>query len=98
PAVHHLSLPDALPILQRHALTGTGQTTDDDEAHATNRSVGDRPIGDVRVRAAAAYRHLRPKPLPVGSLAGRKVWVGRGSAAAAADRKSTRLNSSHVKI
>src|SRR5207302_10280471 len=84
---YHPSLHDALPICQRFAV----------DVEADTRAVGDvseRAIAPVAVEevAHAVIRHEDVGP-PIA------IDIAHGdSQAFARDRKSTRLNSSHVKI
>src|SRR5690606_41832996 len=83
------SLPDALPILPFHqrarrVLAGRVQQRDDAAAIAQHLAIGQ--IAAVRRPQAMAARELVEELQVVDCLARRE------------DRKSTRLNSSHVKI
>src|SRR5207249_11636719 len=98
PARPSLSLHDALPILQRQPTL-----LDVDPAHPPEKGLGRRPVGLVlelaQVRAGAARAaHLDIQRFHDGEPTARERlhselrWEGEQ------DRKSTRLNSSHVSI
>src|SRR5690349_23899529 len=87
--LHPLSLHDALPIYVRLAA-GERRPGRDERA-------GPRPNGTDRERdhAASAPRDLGRRLAGAGSSADRSAAL---SAGVGSDRKSTRLNSSHVEI
>src|SRR5690606_41552158 len=96
--VHPLSLPDALPISIREALRipNSGRWCPQQEekcrgysctAHGANAIGFDLPL-----------RTLGDVPLPLRGAAMPFRLGGLNATARRADRKSTRLNSSHVKI
>src|SRR5690606_40588418 len=92
PRRHTLSLHDALPILGRSRVSPAsvgeriGAGTQDDVLQEGPRR---EHSGD---RYSVAHHHARPGPRVDGE------YVCRGEGAFELDRKSTRLNSSHVKI
>src|SRR3546814_18252985 len=96
-----LSLHDALPILLRR-LPGQGEgrrrRAEVDVGAAAGHRRGD---GDVHQRRARPVGDARRRDAGVGRIPGQGRWHahggvrGRGAGSVEADRKSTRLNSSH---
>src|SRR5690606_39443049 len=85
PATHTLSLHDALPIYPDVPLGDAHTATDGGAARRAHRGIGRRCSHGLQHGIA---RSAEPGGTPAGG----------GAAALGEDRKSTRLNSSHVKI
>src|SRR5690606_39305318 len=91
--IHPLSLRDALPIYADHGLFSLVAVGVSARAAAAQRVV---PVSGIHAAAPSrrkARMATRARCVVIGHPGGRGGWRGRW-----VDRKSTRLNSSHVKI
>src|SRR5205085_9642321 len=94
PHIYTLSLHDALPISEREYPPGRARRNADGESHAQRDArARHEPHGVVRRQ----HRDVHPEGVAVVT-ASCHPERSQGSESAGADRKSTRLNSSHSQI